>query len=755
MMNNSNQTALPMITRRGTYRHKYRTRAWFQSIALILLVSGYTVYYSFVPEATRPENWFLNSSTSRAKHFKRNLSSSIQIDDNNSNPNVIFVENESNHNKDSDYEIHAADSSSGVLRFLQDKCNNRDPAWLIVFDIFALLYMFLALAIVCDEFFVPALEEMSSERHLNLSMDVAGATLMAAGGSAPELFTNFFSTFQESDLGIGTIVGSAVFNVMFVIGMCSLLAKDVLTLTWWPLFRDATFYAISLIVLTVMIGVWSPGEIDWVESVVLLVLYLVYCTFMYYNQRIYKALTGKELEYPEEPDDEDDDEDGDEEDKERPSTGNAETTNNGTERPILVKKGSQRSVVSTHSFLMTEQPQTTIHLRWQNTFRAGILKLLRDPDSWLDTAGVGLVAKIAGDVNEVFKVIDMNGDGSIDRDELERLFEKLECHLSPHELDEVFAQLDSNGDKLICGDEFSTWYIRSEERILSRVKHIFDSFDVNNSQTIDRAELKLLMGKLEPRVTDKDVDDAINQMYQSGSRDEVTFDEFSVWYKQSIIYKRQIKAVEDDMQGVFQNVRPPIGEGWFTWLKWLVVLPLVLVMTVTIPDVQRPNMHRWCYFSFAMSIVWIGCFSSIMVYSAENFGGTVGIPDFIMGITLVAAGTSVPDLLSSVIVARRGYGDMAVSSSIGSNIFDILVGLPVPWLIFQLYPNNIDIITISSEGLFRNILILIGMLCFVIVSIHFQNWKLTKLLGGFMFLFYFAFLAQAIMFGLKDLVKCT
>ena len=85
--------------------------------------------------------------------------------------------------------------------------------------------MFLALAIVCDEFFVPALEEMANEDHMNLSMDVAGATLMAAGGSAPELFTSMIGTFKESDVGFGTIVGSAVFNVLFVIGMCAMFSK--------------------------------------------------------------------------------------------------------------------------------------------------------------------------------------------------------------------------------------------------------------------------------------------------------------------------------------------------------------------------------------------------------------------------------------------------------------------------------------------------------------------------------------------------
>ena len=48
---------------------------------------------------------------------------------------------------------------------------------------------------------------------------------------------------------LGTIVGSAVFNILFVIGMCGLLSHEVLQLTWWPLFRDCSFYIISLVFL--------------------------------------------------------------------------------------------------------------------------------------------------------------------------------------------------------------------------------------------------------------------------------------------------------------------------------------------------------------------------------------------------------------------------------------------------------------------------------------------------------------------------
>lgn len=94
----------------------------------------------------------------------------------------------------------------------------------IVLLMMGTLYMFLALAVVCDEFFVPALERIGE--NMDISDDVAGATLMAAGGSAPELFTSFLGVFVAgSDVGFGTIVGSAVFNVLFVIGMCAIYSK--------------------------------------------------------------------------------------------------------------------------------------------------------------------------------------------------------------------------------------------------------------------------------------------------------------------------------------------------------------------------------------------------------------------------------------------------------------------------------------------------------------------------------------------------
>jgi Ca2+/Na+ antiporter len=56
-----------------------------------------------------------------------------------------------------------------------------------------------------------------------------------------------------------------------------------------------------------------------------------------------------------------------------------------------------------------------------------------------------------------------------------------------------------------------------------------------------------------------------------------------------------------------------------------------------------------------------------------------------MGVTVLAIGTSIPDALGSIFSAKQGYAGMAVSNAIGSNVFDILIGLGVPWLIFSSY----------------------------------------------------------------------
>lgn len=129
------------------------------------------------------------------------------------------------------------------------------------------------LAIVTDEFFITSLDQIS--QRFNLSSDVAGASLMAMGSSAPELAIALLALFkgggEHSDLGIGTIVGSAVFNILVITGV-SAIARPA-KITWRVIVRDVVMYSASLALL---FATFSDGNIQLWEAFAFLGLYAVY-----------------------------------------------------------------------------------------------------------------------------------------------------------------------------------------------------------------------------------------------------------------------------------------------------------------------------------------------------------------------------------------------------------------------------------------------------------------------------------------------
>ncbi|KAG8133101.1 hypothetical protein E2320_010923 [Naja naja] len=136
--------------------------------------------------------------------------------------------------------------------------------------------MFYALAIICDDFFVPSLEKICERLHL--SEDVAGATFMAAGSSAPELFTSVIGVFiTKGDVGVGTIVGSAVFNILCIIGVCGLFAGQIVALSSWSLLRDSVYYTCSVAALILFI---YDEKVAWWESLILVLMYFIYILIM-------------------------------------------------------------------------------------------------------------------------------------------------------------------------------------------------------------------------------------------------------------------------------------------------------------------------------------------------------------------------------------------------------------------------------------------------------------------------------------------
>ncbi|KAF5902191.1 sodium/potassium/calcium exchanger 2-like isoform X2, partial [Clarias magur] len=431
----------------------------------------------------------------------------------------------------------------------------------VILHMLGMLYMFIALAIVCDEFFVPALTVITEK--LAISDDVAGATFMAAGGSAPELFTSVIGVFiSHSNVGIGTIVGSAVFNILFVIGMCAVFSREILNLTWWPLFRDVSFYILDLILLIVF---FLDNFISCWESVVLLLAYAAYVLFMKYNAQVEGFVKGlmnrnQVVEVAET--------------QPKLSPVPTEDESKLSAKPRLQRGGSSASL---HNSLM----------------RNSIFQLMIHT---LDPLSEEFADSELGTYGKLKYYHSMTEEGKFrEKASILHKIAKKKCQVE-----------DANG--------------------------VADK-NLPNSSSVEVEVSPPLNG-------------TAGQDGDVGDEDD-----------------------EDDQP--LSLSWPESGRKRFTYLF---LLPIVLPLWITLPDVRKPTSKKFFPITFLGAIGWIACFSYLMVWMAHQVGETIGITEEIMGLTILAAGTSIPDLITSVIVARKGLGDMAVSSSVGSNIFDITVG---------------------------------------------------------------------------------
>ncbi|XP_037347591.1 sodium/potassium/calcium exchanger 2 isoform X1 [Talpa occidentalis] len=525
----------------------------------------------------------------------------------------------------------------------------------IILHVIGMIYMFIALAIVCDEFFVPSLTVITEK--LGISDDVAGATFMAAGGSAPELFTSLIGVFiAHSNVGIGTIVGSAVFNILFVIGMCALFSREILNLTWWPLFRDVSFYIVDLIMLIIF---FLDNVIMWWESLLLLSAYFSYVVFMKFNvqvERWVKQMLNRnkvvKVTAPE-------------------AQAKSSTARDKDEQALPTKPRLQRggSSASLHNSLMR---------------------------------------------NSIFQ-------------------------LMIHTLDPLAEELGSYGKLKYYDTMTEEGRFREKASILHKIAKKKCQVDENERQNgaanhVEKIELPNSTSTEVEMTTPSDASEPV----QNGN------------------LSHNVEAAEaQTTEAGEEEEDQPLSLAWPSntrkQVTFLIVLPIVFPLWMTLPDVRKPSARKFFPISFFGSITWIAVFSYLMVWWAHQVGETIGISEEIMGLTILAAGTSIPDLITSVIVARKGLGDMAVSSSVGSNIFDITIGLPLPWLLYTLI-HKLQPVKVSSNGLFCAIVLLFIMLLFVILSIALCKWRMNKVLGFTMFGLYFVFLVVSVLLEDRILV---
>ncbi|XP_033621213.1 sodium/potassium/calcium exchanger 5 [Fukomys damarensis] len=419
----------------------------------------------------------------------------------------------------------------------------------IIIYFLIILYMFMAVSIVCDDYFLPSLEIISES--LGLSQDVAGATFMAAGSSAPELVTAFLGIFiTKGDIGISTILGSAIYNLLGICAACGLLSNVAAPLSCWPLFRDCAAYAMSA---AAVFGVIFDNQVYWYEGSLLLLIYGLYVLVLCFDIKIQQC---------------------------------------------ILRKCSPCSTC-------------------------------------------------------LAKAMEVRGE-------------------------QVLMEWEDEGQP----------FIRRQSRTDSGIFH-----------------------------------------EDSG-------------YSQLSLSLHGLSGVSEDPPSVFH-----MPEADFKRIFWVLSLPIITLLFLTTPDCRRKFWKNYYVITFFMSALWICAFTYVLVWMVTVTGETLQIPDTVMGLTLLAVGTSIPDTVASVLVARKGKGDMAMSNIVGSNVFDLLC-LGIPWLLQTAFVNTSAAVGVNSVGLTYIAVSLNISIVFLFLAVHFNGWKLDRKLGIVCLLLYMGLTTLSVLYEL-------
>ena len=166
--------------------------------------------------------------------------------------------------------------------------------------------------------------------------------------------------------------------------------------------------------------------------------------------------------------------------------------------------------------------------------------------------------------------------------------------------------------------------------------------------------------------------------------------------------------------------------------------PMECLFRWTIPGPRYFN-WKYCYvLTFALSVLWLALLTYLVVDLAEKAGKCMGISEDLIGLSVLAIGSSLPDCISSVLIARECKGDMAVCNALGSNVFDILLCLGFTFFL-QSVVNGGKSIPVESDAGFMSLILLLFIIQGIFNGILYKSdlvlrkWHGYALIGTYFF----------------------
>lgn len=182
-----------------------------------------------------------------------------------------------------------------------------------------------------------------------------------------------------------------------------------------------------------------------------------------------------------------------------------------------------------------------------------------------------------------------------------------------------------------------------------------------------------------------------------------------------------------------------MSHGIFLLLVFIIFLYYTFAIAkdadASAPTIRQMSVAKaWIFVLLGLSAIMLG--GKMTVDGALMIARAFGISEALLGLTVVAVGTSLPELVTNVVAARKGHVDIAIGNVIGSNIFNILFILSMT-SIFRPIPVNIaDIANIVF-------LLFVTLLTFVFLFV-FDRYKVGKIEGAIMLAMYVSYVGYLV-----------
>lgn len=145
-------------------------------------------------------------------------------------------------------------------------------------------------------------------------------------------------------------------------------------------------------------------------------------------------------------------------------------------------------------------------------------------------------------------------------------------------------------------------------------------------------------------------------------------------------------------------------DGWIMFGVMVLIIVHLVRSQVRDPSLQLeaeedelphlPRLRAWVYFIAGLVLLIVS--SKVLVWGAHRAALELGVSEMVIGLTIVAIGTSLPELAATVASAMRGHTEIALGNIIGSNLFNLLAVMSIPGMVA---PQHLEPAALSRDYL--------------------------------------------------------